>query len=266
MRKSATRPSAPRCQATEANARAPQQSAADRISIDPDGARVRVCERQGMALPMSADVPSAARAGQTLWRRWLIATTLGELAGFSVPATIGAVAYALDAPSAVLFLSLVVAGAGEGALLALAQAHVLRGEIACFDRRAWVVATALAASFAWSLGLLPSSLGDRLDETSLIVVIPVSLVLGAALLLSLGVAQWWVLRRYVKPAALWIPANVIAWLVGLGLSVTLMSVLLTEETTTPAAIAIGLGAGLLMGITVAAVTGRFLVRILRRSR
>jgi hypothetical protein len=143
---------------------------------------------------------------------------------------------------------------------------VLRRELAGFDRRAWVVATALAAAFAWSLGLLPSSLGDRLGETSLVVLILAGLVLGAALLLSLGVAQWWVLRRYVQPAALWIPANVVAWLVGLGLSVTLMSVLLTEETTTLAVIAIGLGAGLLMGITVAAITGRFLVRVLGRSR
>ena len=139
---------------------------------------------------------------------------------------------------------------------------MLRGELVGFDRRSWVLATALAAS----LGLLPSSLGDRLTDISLAVLIPASVVLGFALLLSLGVAQWWVLRRYVRPAALWIPANVIAWLVGLGLSVPLMSVLLTEETTTPAAIAIGLGAGLVMGITVAAVTGGFLVRILRRSR
>jgi hypothetical protein len=222
-----------------------------------------VTDRQDIALRVSDD---AAQAEHTLWRRWLIATTLGELAGFSVPATVGAVAYASDAPSALLFLALVVAGAGEGALLAFAQAHVLRRELAGFDRRAWMITTALAAALAWSLGLLPSSLGERLDKISLVVLIPAGLVLGGTLLLSLGVAQWWVLRRYVQPAALWIPANVIAWLVGLGFSVTLMSVLLTEETTTPAAIAIGLGAGFLMGITVAAITGRFLVRILRRSR
>ena len=219
-----------------------------------------------MTLVVARDLASLVRPGQSLWRRWLIATTLGELAGFSVPVTVGAVAYAFDARPAVLFAALVLAGVGEGSLLALAQAHVLRRELTGFDRRAWVAATALAAGFAWSLGLLPSSLHHRLDGVPLAVLIPSGLLLGAGLLLSLGVAQWWVLRRFLSRAGIWIPANVVAWLAGLGLSVTLMTILLTEQTTTPVAVVIGVGSGLLMGVTVAAVTGWFLVRMLGTSR
>lgn len=216
-----------------------------------------------MALPLTAD---ALRAERTLWRRWVVATTLGELAGFTVPAAVGAIVYALDVHPATLFGSLVIAGAAEGALLGLAQAHVLGRELAGFDHPAWVGATALAAAFAWSLGLLPSSLGEQIEDVPLVVVIPVGVVLGVVLLVSIGVAQWWVLRRYVPRSAVWIAANAVAWLVGLGLSVTLMSVLLTEDTAAAAAIAIGVGAGLVMGLTVAAGTGWSLVRILGRAR
>ena len=189
---------------------------------------------------------------------------MGELVGFTVPATIGAIAYALDAHPAMLVGSLVVAGAAEGALLGFAQAQVLRRELAGFERHAWVVATALAAAFAWRLGLLPSSLGERLDDVAPAVLIPVGLLLGMMLLLSIGVAQWWVLRRFVERSAGWIAANAFAWLAGLGLSVTLMSVFLTEETSPAGAIGIGVFAGLVMGLTVAAITGWALVRILAR--
>jgi hypothetical protein len=36
-------------------------------------------------------------AGWRLWRRWVAATTAGEVLGFGVPATAGAVIYAFDA-------------------------------------------------------------------------------------------------------------------------------------------------------------------------
>lgn len=91
--------------------------------------------------------------------------------------------------------------------------------------------------------------------------IPFAIVLGLALLRSLGCAQWWVLRRYLSRARTWILANALAWLVGLARCVPVMSALITEESSTAAA-AIGIGAGLLMGATVAAVTGCFLLWML----
>lgn len=51
------------------------------------------------------------------------------MAGFAVPATAGAAAYALGALTGVLFALLPIAGAGEGALLALGQSYLLRREI-----------------------------------------------------------------------------------------------------------------------------------------
>lgn len=62
----------------------------------------------------------------------------------------------------------------------------------------------------------------------------------------------------------WIPANAAAWTLGLALSVGLMSVLISEETSTAATVAIAVPAGWLMGFAVGAVTGASLVCLLRR--
>jgi hypothetical protein len=118
--------------------------------------------------------------------------------------------YALDAAAVLQYVALVAAGAVEGAVLALGQAFVLRRELPRFDSRAWTAATAAAAALAWSIGLLPSTVGDRIDDVPLAAAVPAGVVL-VTLLLPLGVAQWWVLRRYVERAPVWIWANVLAW-------------------------------------------------------
>lgn len=214
----------------------------------------------------SAVGPSARRpavAGWRLWRRWVAATTAGEVLGFAVPATAGALIYALDASSVLLYTALVVAGAVEGSLLAFAQSLVLRSAIDRFPVGRWVAYTALAAAFAWALGLVPSTLGDRVESIPLELLVPLAAILGLALLLSLGFAQWLVLRGLVAGARGWIPANAVAWTVGLALSVGLMSVLISEETSTAATVAIAVAAGLLMGFAVGGVTGAYRVRLLR---
>ena len=161
-----------------------------------------------------------------LWRRWVVAVTVGELVGFTVPSIAGGIAWALGAAPGVLFEVLVCAGACEGSMLAT------RSGSSC------------ATSFRGCL------------------LVPAFGAGGIALLLSIGTAQSLVLRGRVRRAWRWIPANALAWCAGLIVAVSLMSVLLTEDTTLPGGIAIGAAAGVLMGAVVAAVTGWFLVRIL----
>ncbi|GLZ36668.1 hypothetical protein Acsp05_02930 [Actinokineospora sp. NBRC 105648] len=74
--------------------------------------------------------------------------------------------------------------------------------------RAWVLRTAAAASSAHVLGLLPSLTGQPW----------VAGVVGLPPLLSLGVAQWSVLRGLVPWAARWVTATALGWLVGLAVS------------------------------------------------
>ncbi|MGD9889723.1 MAG: hypothetical protein AB7R89_13340 [Dehalococcoidia bacterium] len=195
-----------------------------------------------------------------------MATALGEVLGFAVPAVVGLNLLWLfgevdSAGRAVTFYPLVLlAGMGEGAVLGTAQWVVLHRVLPSLTAHAWVGATAIAAGGAWALGLLPSSvdaavtLPPEAQAGAWVVIAPV-------LLCSIGVAQWIVLPHHLDGAGRWIPANVIAWL--LGLPVTFIVPALVPDDSPPTVwIAAFVGAGLLMGAIVGAVTGRTLVRLL----
>jgi F420H(2)-dependent quinone reductase len=90
-------------------------------------------------------------------------------------------------------------------------------------------------------------------------------VAGAlALLCSIGAAQATVLRRYVENAGHWIGANALGWLAGLPIVFLAFAVAPEHPAVLRAVFAIVGAVG--MGATVAAVTGAFLVRLLRRRR
>jgi len=196
-----------------------------------------------------------------LARRWAGATLLGEAAGFAVPGAAGAVAFALDAPDAVLVLVLVAAGAAEGAVLGFAQSRVLPGALPALQPRDWVRATAIAAALAWAGGMTVGSQWERLEDVASWLPVVAMAVVGTGIVLSIGTAQWLVLRRHLANAAWWIPANAVAWLLGVSLVIGGMSVM-TEDTP---AVVMGLVAGACgvgMAATVAVVTGIALARLL----
>jgi deazaflavin-dependent oxidoreductase (nitroreductase family) len=84
------------------------------------------------------------------------------------------------------------------------------------------------------------------------------------LLSSIGAAQAVVLRRHVHHAGRWVAANALAWLAGLPVVFVAFAVAPEDPAIARAAVAVAGGAG--MGLTVAAVTGRALVRLLRSPR
>ena len=106
-------------------------------------------------VPHSGRVTQAEHVRDRLWRRRVVAVTLGELAGFTIPSIVGGVAWALDTPPVAFYATLVCAGACEGAVLASAQWIVLRDVPPTLSARRWITATAAAAALAWSLGMLP---------------------------------------------------------------------------------------------------------------
>jgi hypothetical protein len=200
-----------------------------------------------------------------LWRRWVLFVSLGELLAFTIPSFVGGVAWQLEAAPVTLYVALVAAGAGEGAVLGTAQWLALRHELPRVRARAWIGATSLAAAFAWSLGLLPSTLGEHLEIVPLVLLVPALAVGGLTMLFSIGVAQALVVRRQVARAWRWAVANALAWCLALICAIVFMSVLLTEETSPAAGVVIGVVAGALMGVIVAALTGWALVRIASTS-
>lgn len=200
------------------------------------------------------------RPGTVLWRTWLVRVTLAEVLGFGVPLTVGALT--ARSGSWVAVPALLAAGAVEGAALGAGQASVLSTVFRGFPVARWVAVTSTAAVVCYALGLLPSLAANVWTTWPAAAVAAVSALLAIALLGTMGTAQWWVLRRHVTRAALWIPATAAAWLVGLGVFLGLAVPWWEPGQPTVLILVVGLVAALVMATAVAAITGWTLVRLI----
>jgi hypothetical protein len=161
-----------------------------------------------------------------------LADGVGEALGLGTTALIGAaiVSSLGEGTSAVATLALaalaVLAGTlVEGTVVGTAQWSVLRGPLPEIRWKTWVVATGAGAFLAWLLGMVPSTVlslgtgsggaGAAPVEPSNTVVLGLAFLMGLVLGPVLGFAQWPVLRRFVNHAALWMPANALAWAFGM---------------------------------------------------
>lgn len=196
------------------------------------------------------------------WRRWFVLVTAGELLGFSAPAVVGAlIAERSGVPAAGALLT---AGAAEGATLGWFQARALRPVLPGLSSRRWVAATALGAVVAWSVGVL-FVITDGLSGWTRPAQVATFVTGGWVILLSIGVAQWVVLRAHVRGAARWIAATAAAWLAGLTVFTAFTSPLWQPGQSATLIALIGLVGGLLMAAAMAAVSGLFLVRLLEKG-
>jgi hypothetical protein len=198
---------------------------------------------------------------RALLRTWMLHVTAGEALGFCVPAAVALLV--LDGPPALAVGGLVMAGAVEGAVLGAAQARVLGREILGFSRRAWVAATAGAAALAWLVGMLPSTFSSVWADWPTPLAVAVGVLLGTLALLSLGAAQWLVLRRHLSRAGWWVPGTFLGWAVGLLVFAGITTPLWRPGQSAAVVTAIGVLGGLAMAATMAWVTGLVLVRITR---
>ncbi|MET8651583.1 hypothetical protein [Nocardia aurea] len=212
------------------------------------------------------DVEEGARRLENGTRRhWFTAVTLGELLGFAAPAVAGSVVW--DAVPAVVVPAMLAAGAVEGTVLGWFQARVLRQVFPGFHSRAWVLATALGALVAWSIGVVPMISSDGLGSWPPVLLVPALVIGGSLLLLSLGASQWVVLRHHVPRAARWIAITAAAWLAGLVSFTVITTPLWHPGQSVPLVVAIGILGGFVMAATMAAVTGWGLTKLLSpRSR
>ncbi|MFH1684170.1 MAG: hypothetical protein ABIA67_04735, partial [Candidatus Margulisiibacteriota bacterium] len=187
-----------------------------------------------------------------LWLSWTLATTVGELVGFSVPTLIGWLAVAFGASDLGMIGIMAIAGMGEGACFSFAQWLVLKRYIKNLEKQ-FILYTAIAAGIAWIIGMIPSSIGDP-TTLPLTILIPGAIVLIIFFLLSIGTAQWLVLRKHVKKAGWWILANAIAW--PLGVAMTFIPITLVPDNSPMFLwVAAGILGGIMMGATVGAITG-----------
>jgi hypothetical protein len=196
-------------------------------------------------------------AARDIWQSWFRWTTAGEFAGFLAPALVGALT---TSPPL-----LVLAGMAEGAVLGAAQAVVLHRVVRTLNARGWIGATALAAAFAWAVAMFAVHNGDRLNTLPLAAVLPIAAIAGLGVLLSLGTAQWFLLRNHFPGAHLWVWANAVAWGAGLLVFTAVTTPLWQPGQSAELVALIGALGGLLMAATMAAVTGTALTRLRSRA-
>jgi Ca2+-transporting ATPase len=205
--------------------------------------------------------PDAREHRRRLLHRWIPAVFLGETVGFLVP--MSAVLLGVGGWGAgPRFLLLVAAGAGEGAVLGMAQSLVLRPLLPGFSSAAWTSRTALAAALAWTIGLAPSEGAGTWQEWPAGAQVAVAVLGALTLLTAIGVAQWTVLRRSVSAAWRWIGWTAVAWLAGLTVFMAVTTPLWRAGQPVWLTAAVGALAGSFMALTMAAVTGWGLARLL----
>lgn len=200
---------------------------------------------------------------RALWLRWVALVSLGELVGFVVPAVMGVRTAELSSP--VQLASLPAAGVFEGALLGLAQALVLRGRLPGFRPVAWVVATSLGAAVAWFLGMLPSTTHDAWSTWATSWVVVAAVLVGTALLCTIGVAQALVLPRGTPRAFTWVGWTAAGWCAGLTAFGLVAPPLWHEGQSVPYGVLVGLAGAVAMAVTMAAVTGLGMLRLVARA-
>ncbi|MDH3457020.1 MAG: hypothetical protein OER90_09275 [Gemmatimonadota bacterium] len=221
-----------------------------------------------------------ASVDRTFYASWILANgwaeavglgttlVLGWLIGPKIDQATGPVVIVLGAVTAVVLGTLL-----EGVVVGFAQVGVLRRRLPSIAREAWIVATAIGAGVAWVLGMIPSTLmaltvpaapAAQPAEPSVLLQYGLALMLGSALGVILGGAQWFVLRRHVARASRWIAANAVAWAVGM----TLIFVGMDRVPWDGGAASIVVGiflVTLLVGAVVGAIHGRVLMHLIGQA-
>jgi hypothetical protein len=201
--------------------------------------------------------------------RWAAACGIGELIGVTFVAGVAvALNRAFGEPES-LWASLLVlpvmvaAGAVEGLSLGYFQWRVLRARFPDLAARQWVGVTCIAAAGGWLLGMLPPAVleaGSTIPEPAISDTFFLVMLLGLGVGILFGAVQAWVLRRHAARAGRWIVANALGWSVAMPW-VFLAATLPDEATPLPAIIALAAASGLAAGLSLGAITGRWLIRL-----
>lgn len=217
-----------------------------------------------------------ARSPSRIWLEWIVANAFGEAVGLgcvglmAMTAMVAEPELAERLPRGALAAAVIALGTVEGIIVGLCQGLVLRRAIGRFKPRAWLLATALGALAAWTLGMLPSTLlhlgGEGGGGSPAALSDGLQLVLAAGLGLVAGpllaLFQWPVLRRHLARAALWLPANALAW--AAGMPIVFWVAREPPEPGAPYVLRL-LGTLFCAGAVVGAIHGAFLVRLLRAT-
>jgi hypothetical protein len=217
---------------------------------------------------------------RTLYWRWIGVNAVGELFGLGLTLGVGfwIIASFSDQGGVVgvllAFAVAVLSGTIEAAIVGLLQWWAMHPWFPSISRLRWWLGTLGGALTAYVLGYLPSTLMDLsqaaapaaeqapMAEPPQWLVLLLAALLGAVAGAMLSFAQWLAMRGKVNGGKIWIPANMLAWAVGMPL--IFLGIDLAQRLE-PLWQILGAMAAVLVitGALVGAIHGAFLVRLAR---
>lgn len=229
---------------------------------------------------MSTLTPSTQLAGERsrLWRRWVGANAISEAAGLGLTlALTGAIIARLGAfdgvaAAVIAFTGAVASGVIEATIVGLSQHWAMEPWFPSITRRHWWLATLAGALIAYMLGYLPSTIIDltqagdaaaAVSEPPQAIVLLLAAALGAVAGAILSFAQYRVLRESVSGAGWWVPANMLAWAVGMPIVFATIDLAFVQPALWQSILVV-VGGLLLMGAAVGAIHGAVLVQLAER--
>jgi hypothetical protein len=206
---------------------------------------------------MAAKSSARAKAPQKfslLW--WMAWVTLGLALGFIVPSVTSFVAVVDGRDATGQFIYTVLGGAAQGLILGFAQAFALRKTAASLPMFRWILITALGGLIAWIVGTVPGSFLN-IEATSPAAII-VLVAFAFVAIVAMPSAQFFVLRgtKFGKIGRVWrwVPITAVAWTAGIAW-LLLASTQVQDNEDLIHLVGLYTGAGLLMALTVALITG-----------
>ena len=212
------------------------------------------------------------------WLRWTLACAAGGLMGWGV---VAAIAISINrslgetltvGDKALHLLIMVFAGAIEGFLFGLWQWRVLRQKFPEMPAREWIGYTMAIAMLGWFLGMLPSlllTLGDvpsppQPVEPSLVLILAGAMALGLFLGAMFGLFQWFAFHKYARESIQWVTGNSLGWALGM-MFIFAASTWPDESTPLGGIVVAGIAGGSLSGLSVGAITGIYLNKIIEEN-
>jgi hypothetical protein len=223
-----------------------------------------------------------------LWLRWVFANSMGEMVGLGLTFGLGyLIVFYLGELTGVwgtlLTFGLMIGTSFiEGAVVGIAQywgmhplVHRPDDHRLGIKQGVWLRATVLGALVAWIFGAMPFmiiNLAMNVETSASAPSEPPAwmvylLAAGAGLVAGAVLAffQWRALRRHFNKAGWWVPANSLAWAVGMPVIFLAMDYVFSGLSQT-AMVASFLIALALAGAIVGAIHGVFLIWIARRPK
>ena len=226
---------------------------------------------------IKAKLPNVYRL--SLWQKWILACTLGELIGMAAVALIAVILHqTMGTPETlaeklIQLLVMMTAGMIEGFFLGYFQWNVIKKRFPFLPSRKWIGYTVLAGLIGWFLGMsatllfTPPASFDAANNpmtSNWFTPFVIPAIMGMSLGTFFGFFQWLPLRHYATHAHRWIWANALGWTPAM-IWIFLIASLPSIDTPLWAIIMLGILAGILAGASLGIITGYYFQKLNLKS-